>query len=224
MAGAVETVIATIQLGVPVARIELMDETQMDAVNRYSKTSYAVAPTLFFEFHSDSDGARRRPGENRPGAGRRARRPRFPVGDAARGSREAVARASRHACTPRSRCVRARARRFPTSACRFRAWPSAFSKPSRTTAGAPFPIALVGHAGDGNFHLLFILDVTNPAELDASRQLNERLVMRALRLGGTCTGEHGVGHRQDEISRGRARIRRSRSCARSSARWIPTTG
>ena len=53
--GAVDTVIATIQLGVPVARIELLDDVQMDAVNRYSKTSYAVAPTLLFEFHGDSD-------------------------------------------------------------------------------------------------------------------------------------------------------------------------
>jgi len=58
---------------------------------------------------------------------------------------------------------------------------------------APFPIALVGHAGDGNFHMLYILDVTDPGELETARRLNERLVMRALRLGGTCTGEHGVG-------------------------------
>src|SRR5205085_2004995 len=52
--GAIETVIATLQLGIPIARLELLDEVMMDAVNRYSKTIYPVAPTLFFEFHSDS--------------------------------------------------------------------------------------------------------------------------------------------------------------------------
>ena len=58
---------------------------------------------------------------------------------------------------------------------------------------ATFPISLVGHAGDGNFHLLYLLDVNSPAEIETARQLNERLVMRALRMGGTCSGEHGVG-------------------------------
>src|SRR5439155_288969 len=59
---------------------------------------------------------------------------------------------------------------------------------------ASFPIALVGHAGDGNFHLVYVLDPDNPAELDQARRLNDRMVMRALAMGGTCSGEHGVGY------------------------------
>ena len=60
-------------------------------------------------------------------------------------------------------------------------------------AGAPFPICLVGHAGDGNFHLIYVLDPASAAELEEARRLNERMVLRALAMGGTCTGEHGVG-------------------------------
>ena len=60
-------------------------------------------------------------------------------------------------------------------------------------AGASFPICLVGHAGDGNFHLIYVLDPANPAELEEARRLNERMVLRALAMGGTCSGEHGVG-------------------------------
>jgi D-lactate dehydrogenase (cytochrome) len=59
--------------------------------------------------------------------------------------------------------------------------------------GAPFPITLVGHAGDGNFHLIYILDPESEQELAEAHRLNERMVQRALALGGTCTGEHGVG-------------------------------
>jgi D-lactate dehydrogenase (cytochrome) len=51
----------------------------------------------------------------------------------------------------------------------------------------------VGHVGDGNFHLIYLLNLTDPSEIAAASRLNERLVMRALRMGGTCTGEHGVG-------------------------------
>ena len=58
---------------------------------------------------------------------------------------------------------------------------------------ASFPIALVGHAGDGNFHLVYVLDPDSAAEIEQARVLNERMVMRALAMGGTCTGEHGVG-------------------------------
>ena len=63
----------------------------------------------------------------------------------------------------------------------------------RDHAGASFPVLLVGHAGDGNFHLQYVLDPNSQAELDEASRLNDRLVARALSLGGTCTGEHGVG-------------------------------
>ena len=59
--------------------------------------------------------------------------------------------------------------------------------------GSSIPIALVGHAGDGNFHLIYILDPENEQELAEAHRLNQRMVRRALALGGTCTGEHGVG-------------------------------
>ncbi|HMB82326.1 MAG TPA: FAD-linked oxidase C-terminal domain-containing protein, partial [Vicinamibacterales bacterium] len=59
--------------------------------------------------------------------------------------------------------------------------------------GAPFPICLVGHAGDGNFHLIYVLDPASAVELEEARRLNERMVLRALAMGGTCSGEHGVG-------------------------------
>jgi len=192
IAGAVETVIATIQLGVPVARIELLDEAQMDAVNRYSKTSYPVAPTLFFEFHSDSEAhvadqaktvqglAADRGGHDFQWATRLEDRERLwharhDTLYAALALRPGARAQISDVCVPISRLA------------------ECILETKQDTAGAPFPIALVGHAGDGNFHLLFILDVNNPAELEVSQQLNERLVMRALRLCGTCTGEHGVG-------------------------------
>jgi D-lactate dehydrogenase (cytochrome) len=60
--------------------------------------------------------------------------------------------------------------------------------------GATFPISLVGHAGDGNFHLVYVLDPASEAELSEARRLNERMVLRALEMGGTCSGEHGVGY------------------------------
>jgi D-lactate dehydrogenase (cytochrome) len=63
----------------------------------------------------------------------------------------------------------------------------------RDNANASFPICLVGHAGDGNFHLLYVLDPNSAAELAEARALNERLVMRAIAMGGTSTGEHGIG-------------------------------
>jgi len=61
-------------------------------------------------------------------------------------------------------------------------------------AGLSFPVLTVGHAGDGNFHLVYLLDPNSPEEHEQARQLNERMVARALAMAGTCTGEHGVGY------------------------------
>ena len=192
MKGAVDTVIATIQLGVPVARMELLDETQMDAVNRYSRTSYAVAPTLFFEFHSDSQAhvadqaktvqalAAERGGHDFEWATRLE-------------DREKLWRA-RHDTLYASLALRPGSRAQITDVCvPISRLAECILQTKQDNLGAPFPISLVGHAGDGNFHLLYLLNVESPAELEAARQLNERLVMRALRMGGTCSGEHGVG-------------------------------
>ena len=205
MAGAVDTVIATIQLGVPVARMELLDEAQMDAVNRYSKTSYAVAPTLFFEFHSDSAAPRRRSGEDR--------RRRWPPSAAAaissgrRGSRIASSCGARGTtrCTPRWRCGPARARRSPTSACRFRASPSASSKPSRTTAGAPSRSRSSATPATATSICSTSSTSNNPAELDVARRLNERLVHARAPTGRHVHRRARRRHRQDEVPGGRAR-------------------
>jgi len=190
--GAVDTVIATIQLGVPVARIELLDETQIDAVNRYSKTSYPVAPTLFFEFHSDSErhvadqaGTVQALAAERGGRGfawatrledcERLWQARHDAFYAALALRPGGGAWTTDVCVPISRLA------------------ECVVETKRDTAGAPFPICLVGHAGDGNFHLIYVLDPDSASELDEARRLNDRMVRRALAMGGTCSGEHGVG-------------------------------
>jgi D-lactate dehydrogenase (cytochrome) len=192
MEGAVQTVIATIQLGVPVARMELLDENQIAAVNRYSKTNYPVAPTILFEFHSDSE---------RHVADQAEAVQAVAAEHGSQGflwatrleDRETLWRA-RNDTLYAALATRPGARPWITDVCvPISKLAECVLETKQDNLTAPFPITLVGHAGDGNFHLLYLLDVSNSAELEAARHLNERLVMRALRLGGTCTGEHGVG-------------------------------
>ena len=204
MRGAVETVIATIQLGVPVARIELLDETQMDAVNRYSKTGYPVAPTLFFEFHSDS--ARHVADQAETVQALAAERGGQGFQWATRlEDRERLWQA-RHDALYAALALRPGARAWTTDVCvPISRLAECILETKADNVDAPFPIALVGHAGDGNFHLIYVLDPAAPAELEEARRLNERLVLRALAMGGTCTRRARRRLRQDEVSRGRAR-------------------
>ena len=192
MEGAANTVITTIQLGVPVARIEIIDEQQLEFVNRYSKTDYPLAPTLFFEFHGTSQEA---------------------VAEHAKMveeiARDNGASGFRWASTPEERATLWQARHnvlYATTASRpgAKPWTTDVCVPISRLAECILETQedlrqsqivgpLVGHAGDGNFHLIFMLDPDNPEEVAAIKAANERLVERALRMGGTCTGEHGVG-------------------------------
>jgi len=190
--GAVETVIATIQLGIPVARIELLDEVQLDAVNRYSKTSYPVAPTLFFEFHSDS--ARHVTDQAEAVQALAAERGGRAFEWATRlEDRERLWQA-RHDALYAALALRPGARAWTTDVCvPISRLAECVVDTKKDNEGAPFPICLVSHAGDGNFHLIYVLDPASAAELEEARRLNERMVLRALAMGGTCSGEHGVG-------------------------------
>jgi D-lactate dehydrogenase (cytochrome) len=192
MAGAAATVIQTIQLGIPVARIEIVDEAQLRVVNAYSKTSYPLAPTLFFEFHGISETMVEEQIEA--------------VEEIAR---EQGARGFEWASTLEDRATLWQARHnayYATVASRpgARAWTTDICVPishlaeciletQADLAAAGVVAPLVGHAGDGNFHLIFMLDAGDPAEFNQVAALNERLIERSLRFGGTCSGEHGVG-------------------------------
>jgi D-lactate dehydrogenase (cytochrome) len=192
MEGAVETVIATIQLGIPVARIELIDEMQLEAVNRYSKTSYPVAPTLFFEFHSDSE----RHVQDQAEAVQALAAERGGTGFswATRLEDREKLWQARHDALYAALALRPGARAWTTDVCvPISRLAECVIETKKDNVDAPFPICLVGHAGDGNFHLIYVLDPASASELEEARRLNERMVMRALAMGGTCTGEHGVG-------------------------------
>ncbi len=189
---AVQTVITTIQLGIPVARIELLDEVQMEAVNRYSGLAYPVLPTLFFEFHGlnerevteHAEAVGEIAGEQGGGSFARATTP------------EARAELwhARHNAYYAALALRPGARGWTTDVCvPISRLAECITETKRDVAASTLVAALVGHAGDGNFHMIFPVMADDPRELLEVERLTDRLVERALSMGGTCSGEHGVG-------------------------------
>ena len=189
---AVRTVIATIQLGIPVARIELLDEVQIEAVNRFSKLSYPVFPTLFFEFHGLSD---RDVSEQAEAVGEVAAEH---GGHAFARALTPEARAqlwqARHDAYYAALAMRPGSRGWTTDACvPISRLADCIVETKRDIAASRLVAALVGHAGDGNFHMIFPVNPDDPEDIREAERLTERLVERALSMGGTCSGEHGVG-------------------------------
>jgi D-lactate dehydrogenase (cytochrome) len=189
---AVDTVIQTIQSGIPVARIELLDEVQVDAVNRFSKTDYPVAPTLFFEFHGTERGVVEQAetveaiAADQGGSG---------FVWATRPEDRSRLWAARHEAYYAAVALRPGAKGWPTDVCvPISRLADCIVATKEDIAASGVLAPLVGHVGDGNFHLTFVVYPDDKAELARAEALNRRLVERALGMGGTCTGEHGVGY------------------------------
>jgi D-lactate dehydrogenase (cytochrome) len=189
---AIETAIETIQLGIAVARIEFMDEAQVDSCNRYSKTNHEVAPTLFFEFHGDTT---RSVSDQAETVSKLAREHR------ARGFRSYTTSEERetlwkmrHDVHFANFAVRPGSKAFATDICvPISRLADCIVESKKDVEGVPFPVTIVGHVGDGNFHMSFRLDPASPVELAEAQKKEDALIRRALDMGGTCTGEHGIG-------------------------------
>ena len=191
LGGAVDTVVQAIQLGVPMARIEILDDVQMRAVNRWSKLDYPEVTTLFFEFHGSTravaeqvetvqalagdNGGGDFAWSNRPEERSRLWKARHEAYYAALGLRPGCVGWPTDVCVPLGRLA------------------ECITETKRDLEGASIPAPILGHVGDGNFHVVFVIDPNRPEELREAESLNRRLIDRALAMDGTCTGEHGIG-------------------------------
>ena len=191
IADAVHTVIETIQLGVPIARVELIDANTVRMVNAYAKLGLREEPMLLMEFHGSPAGVKEQAetvqelasshgGQSFEWATTPEERTRLWTARhnayfAAIQSKPGCRAISTDTCVPISRLA------------------DALLDSIEEADASGIPYFLVGHVGDGNFHFGYLIDPENQQEFETAETLNHKLVQRALSLGGTCTGEHGVG-------------------------------
>jgi len=189
--GCTRTVIETIQAGIPVARCDIVCDKTVGAINNFKKTSYRIAPTVFFEFHGSKNSvveqaeavqaiAKEHGGMDfvwatKPEERSQLWQARHDAYFACLQLRPGSRAVSTDVCVPISRLA------------------ECVHETMEDVKSYIAPVPLLGHIGDGNFHLMFLVDPAKPEETELAKQFNKRLVERALRLEGTCTGEHGVG-------------------------------
>ena len=189
--GAVDTVVQSIQLGIPVARVEILDDMQIRAVNRWSKMDLPELTTLFFEFHGSEryvaeqiETVKTLADGNGGGEFRWAEKTE---------DRNALWKA-RHEAYYAAVNLRPGAIGWATDVCVPMSRLAECIAETKTDLGSSnVPATILGHVGDGNFHVVFSIDPNSPSDLDEVKQINSRLVRRALEMDGTCTGEHGIG-------------------------------
>jgi D-lactate dehydrogenase (cytochrome) len=189
--GCTNTVIQTIQAGVPIARCDIVCEKTVDAINKYKKTSYRVAPTVFFEFHGTKTSvveqaetvqaiAKENGGKDfvwatRPEERTQLWQARHDAYFACLQIKAGTRAVSTDVCVPISRLA------------------ECVSETMADVKNYINPVPLLGHIGDGNFHLMLLVDPDKPEQTELAKEFNKRLVERALKMEGTCTGEHGIG-------------------------------
>jgi D-lactate dehydrogenase (cytochrome) len=188
---AVKTVIQIIQAGIAVARIELADAATMDSIIRYSRLDLPVAPLLWMEFHGTENsvaeqakmvqkaatdhGGTHFAWATKPEDRRKLWQARHDAYFASKAAWPGTELLATDVCVPISRLA------------------ECITETQKDIAASFLPARIVGHAGDGNFHVGFMLNPNDPKEMVEAERLNQRLVHRALSLDGTCTGEHGIG-------------------------------
>ncbi|AXB79353.1 FAD-binding oxidoreductase [Novosphingobium sp. P6W] len=189
--GAVDTVVQAIQIGVPLARVEILDDMQMRAVNRWSKLDYPELTTLFFEFHGSQtyveeqvrtveeiagmNGGGEFSWSNLPEERSKLWKARHEAYYAAVNQRPGAVGWATDVCVPISRLA------------------ECITQTKIDLEKSSVPGTILGHVGDGNFHVVFSVDPNVPEEMVEVEAINDRLVRRALAMDGTCTGEHGIG-------------------------------
>ncbi len=193
---AVHATISIIQMGVPIARVELIDTNTVRMVNAYAKLGLAESPMLLMEFHGSPNGVKEQAetvqeiatdlgGQSFEWATTPEERTRLWTARhnayfAALQSKPGCRAISTDTCVPISRLA------------------DCLLDSVAEADASGLPYFLVGHVGDGNFHFGYLIDPNIPAERETAEDLNHKLVTRALNLGGTCTGEHGIGlHKMD---------------------------
>lgn len=196
---AVHTVIATLQMGIPVARIELLDEVQVQACVAYSKLeNLAPLPTLFIEFHGSPAAVREQVESLQQIAGDHGG---TGFAWAERPEERSRLWKARHEVTYANLALQPGCRLISTDACvPIAALVDCVEETRAEVARSGLIAPLVGHVGDGNFHLGIVFDPKDAAQRARAEALAEGVAMRAIRHGGTCTGEHGIGlHRIHQL-------------------------
>jgi len=191
MDSAVNAVIATIQIGIPMARIEFLDTATVLACNAYSGTDFPQQPHLMVEFHGSDKGVAddaTRFGEVIADFGGLGFK--WSAADKDRNALWTMRHNAYYACL----ALRKGARAVVTDICvPISRLAEAVEETRDDIAASPLQGPILGHVGDGNFHAILLVDPGDTAQMNIALQISERMAHRALRLGGTVTGEHGVG-------------------------------